>query len=97
MGLTVSEKKTFKVFPIIHLYMPEFQSNQPKKTHTSPDGALYVSSNGWHSGVRAIHYYLRNLTKIGPLLYFFENVNGRDERWTIGILKPHMSFRAHVS
>ena len=43
--------------------------------------------------------YLMMLTKIGLLLYFFENVNGRcrDGRWTIGILKPHMSFRAHVS
>ena len=47
-----------------------------------PDDALYVI-----------------LIKLGPLIYFFENVNGRcrDEQWTIGILKPHMSFQAHVS
>ena len=33
--------------------------------------------------------------KIGPLIYLFENLNGRcrDEGGTIGILKPHMSFR----
>ena len=63
--------------------MPEFQSNHPKKPHASFRLALYV---------------IGNLTKIGPLIYFFENVNRRcrDERRTIGILKAHMIFWAHV-
>ena len=43
--------------------------------------------------------FICNLTKIGSLIYFFENLKGRcrDEGVTIGILKPHTSFRAHVS
>ena len=43
--------------------------------------------------------FICNLTKISPLVYFFENVNGRcrHERWTIGTLTPHVSFRGHVS
>ena len=43
--------------------------------------------------------FICNLIKISPLIYYFENVNGRcrDERWTIGTLKPHVSFRGHVS
>ena len=65
--------------------MPVFQSNQQKNTcilsPSIPDEALYVI---W--------------PKICQLIYFFENLNGRcrDERWTIGILKPHMSFQAHI-
>ena len=45
------------------------------------------------------HSFICNLTIISPLIYFFKNVNGRirGERWTIGTLKHHMSFRGHVS
>ena len=39
-------RRFFKVFPVIRLYMPEFQSNQPKTTcilsPSIPDDALYV-------------------------------------------------------
>ena len=43
--------------------------------------------------------FICNLTKISPLIFFFENMNGRchDEHWTIGTLKLEMSFRGHVS
>ena len=86
---------------MIHLYMPEFQSNQPKKPHTSPDDALYVI---WLKLVRCYTSAKRQRNDIlmafrcqaddGPLLVVFGSPHQLKKPWQIWTPTEKLSVTA---